>query len=92
MKIHVIREGEDLNALSARWGLPACMLLRANGLYAPEEVTCETVRWGDNWETLSDRTGETMEALMRLNRYWGAPLPGMRLAARFRRSAVMHRA
>ena len=157
MNTHVIQEGEGLNALSARWGLPACMLLRANGLYAPawllpgreivvperdycrgratqvcpvrtlrlpawpgsltrlpalppelvcsaarlmnlparllllargrelyapEDLFCETVRWGDDWDALSARTGETMEALMRLNRYWGAPLPGMRLAAR----------
>ena len=30
-----ILEGEGLNALSARLRVPACMLMRANGLYSP---------------------------------------------------------
>jgi len=31
----VVREGEGLDALSARLGVPGCMLLRANRLYSP---------------------------------------------------------
>ena len=30
-----MREGEGLDALSARLGVPGCMLLRANRLYSP---------------------------------------------------------
>ncbi|MEA4899952.1 LysM peptidoglycan-binding domain-containing protein [Bacillota bacterium Meth-B3] len=31
----VVRENEPLSALSARLGVPGCMLLRANRLYSP---------------------------------------------------------
>ena len=31
----VVREDETLNMLSARLGVPGCMLLRCNGLYSP---------------------------------------------------------
>jgi hypothetical protein len=29
-----VYEGENLNALSVRLGVPACMLMRANGIYS----------------------------------------------------------
>lgn len=35
MKEDVVREGEGLDALSARLHVPGCMLLRANRLYSP---------------------------------------------------------
>ncbi|HIS00738.1 MAG TPA: LysM peptidoglycan-binding domain-containing protein [Candidatus Excrementavichristensenella intestinipullorum] len=50
----VVREDETLNMLSARLGVPGCMLLRCNGLYSPawllpgreilvpEDVFCHT--------------------------------------------------
>jgi len=31
----MVREGEGLDALSARLGVPGCMLLRANRLFSP---------------------------------------------------------
>ncbi len=33
--VDVVREGEGLDALSARLGVPGCMLLRANRLFSP---------------------------------------------------------
>ena len=119
MRTDVIREGETLDRLSARLGLPGCMLLRANGLYSPAwllpgreirvpepgwcagrqgficpvralRLPCRPpgfrgqtrtihARWGEGWPELAQRCGAGAEALMRLNRYWGEPLPGMRL-------------
>lgn len=35
MREDVVREGEGLDALSARLHVPGCMLLRANRLYSP---------------------------------------------------------
>ncbi len=35
MRTDFVLEGEGLNALSARLRVPACMLMRANGLYSP---------------------------------------------------------
>ena len=35
MRSDYVLAGEDLNGLSARLGVPACMLMRANGLYSP---------------------------------------------------------
>ena len=35
MKEDVVREGEGLDALSARLGAPGCMILRANRLFSP---------------------------------------------------------
>ena len=34
MKTTIIREGETLGMLSARLGVPGCMILRANGLFS----------------------------------------------------------
>ena len=31
----IVREGETLERLSVRTGIPACMLMRANGLFSP---------------------------------------------------------
>ena len=35
MRTDFVLEGEGLNELSARLRVPACMLMRANGLYSP---------------------------------------------------------
>ena len=35
MRSDCILEGETLNSLALRLGVPACMLMRANGLYSP---------------------------------------------------------
>jgi hypothetical protein len=35
MREYIIRESETLDELSARLGVPGCMLLRANRLYSP---------------------------------------------------------
>lgn len=34
MRMAVVMEGETLDALSARLGVPGCMVLRANGLFS----------------------------------------------------------
>ena len=39
MRSDYVLAGEDLNGLSARLGVPACMLMRANGLYSPAWLT-----------------------------------------------------
>ena len=35
MRSDCVLAGEELSGLSARLGVPACMLMRANGLYSP---------------------------------------------------------
>ncbi len=143
MAYSVIREGETLAGLALRLAVPPCMLLRANGLFAPgwllpgREIlvpnadfcarqpafVCPTaalrlpswpadaktlplsdfprrlnllarsrtlivpvqaatvvVHYGDSWESVARRFHSAPEVLMRLNRYWGPLLPGMRLA------------
>ena len=35
MRWYCVLPGEDLTALSARLGVPPCMLMRANGLFSP---------------------------------------------------------
>ena len=40
-----------------------------------------TARYGETWEALALRCSISREELMRLNRYWGDLLPGMRLTA-----------
>lgn len=44
-----------------------------------EQTRTTHARWGERWPELAQRCGAGAEALMRLNHYWGEPLPGMRL-------------
>lgn len=61
-----ILEGETLDALSARLGVPGCMLLRANRLYSPAWLLPGRVIWvPDGQFCLTDSFPCPVEALDR---------------------------
>ncbi len=82
-KTHIIRQGESAEQLSARYGLPVCMLARANRalferglrrgdvLNIPPRSFCAlrsyTVQTGDTVYSIAKRCGSTMRELMRIN-------------------------
>ena len=78
MKTTIIREGETLGMLSARLGVPGCMILRANGLFSeawllpgrhidvPDADYCVTVTLcpsDTGWDLIRVEPGDTHDAL-----------------------------
>ena len=77
---HILRRGESPEMLSVRYGVPVCMIVKANGgtlqtgrnLMIPEKHDCcgerrYTVRRGDTLFGIAARYGTTMYDLCRKN-------------------------